>query len=581
VHRLREQCNRLATMTRRDQEKAWRGLREGELWPSCQQLARADPNQALDELETCFKHLTGEPAQEVMSRSDADLDEGKRLSRAACRAVAAAAAAVLARSHPQAGDRTRLMRWAWRAALGGPAEELPAVPLELWAKDTEPASVVRECFREVARKAPAAHEITLARVATLMLLGEHRPTARLTNVPLLLTVPTQQGERGLVARLTIEAVADGTGKPMPSPRMFNLFGAEWHKALDAVARAALRPGSEDFIGEAVDVASGLATAVRGYLKSLIELPDREAPTFLARRRLSTLYVSPDVYRGKRCVPWAGERRTIRRAVVLGQSGEGKTLLAWMDVRALAEEGLSQLDAQSQGVRDINLPVYLPLPAALSAGTLADAVRKAVRKAGGGEQMEEHALATLRTDRGWLFLDALDEAQGAAPLADLLEPLGDGPARAAAWRCRVLVTSRPDCYDPRSLPFAARTYRLAPLTPWQQRRFIGDWFREQPAYRDRFLNQLQEVAELGDLARNPLLLTFTCAVPNARSRVEVCRQPAATTSNRRGTPANGQKPNWRRTWLSGCRNSKAPPWLSRWERCSNWCGPTRSCKPWPG
>jgi predicted NACHT family NTPase len=298
----------------------------------------------------------------------------------------------------------------------------------------------------------------------------------------------------------------------------------------------------------VKVQSQSTTWLIRYLRSLMDLPNRDVPPYLAGRQLTDLYVPPDVQKvesrdgqdrgrtqrrgaaslveeeqgrfwlddDKRTrVAWERERKTIERAVILGRPGEGKTLLARMSVRTIAEASLTDLTTQQKGVRDVIIPVCVRLADVAEKGSVEAAVEAAVRIALRSafpkekdspiiEAVVKHILNALFTDHCWLFLDALDEVPDRASLKASLEPLRDAG-------CHVVVTSRPYGYDSSVLPFASMTeYELAPFTPRQRRRFVGSWFKNEPTRRGRVLELAQGNPQFGDLTRDALLLTLTCA-----------------------------------------------------------------------
>lgn len=146
------------------------------------------------------------------------------------------------------------------------------------------------------------------------------------------------------------------------------------------------------------VRSQLTEGVLVYLDAVQSLPDSTPPSYFAGRRLTALYVPPEVMvqpprqkgeegkrkQGKRPGPlmadddaglfedaaqdatqqpprrvtWAEELPKLRHAVLLGRPGEGKTLLAQMSARQLAAEEYAALQGYHKSVDEVVLPVYL-------------------------------------------------------------------------------------------------------------------------------------------------------------------------------------------------------------------------------
>ena len=291
----------------------------------------------------------------------------------------------------------------------------------------------------------------------------------------------------------------------------------------------------------VKVRSQRARALRGYLESLVRLPDQEAPPFLGERRVTDLYVPPDVAKRKPDdkqggppspddeqwgsfargdddddrIPWETERTKIHRGVILGSPGEGKTLLAQMTVRAIAMEALDDLTSQRKRLDDICIPVCVRLADVAEKGSPEAAAESAIRallkvewpQAEDAPQIErvvQHVLGALFTERCWLFLDALDEVPEPGRLRTALAPLRNA-------RCRVVVTSRPYGYERASLPFDEATeYVLASFTEEQRDTFVGRWFGSNRTGARQMGNLLRDNPAFSDLASNALFLTLACS-----------------------------------------------------------------------
>ncbi len=159
------------------------------------------------------------------------------------------------------------------------------------------------------------------------------------------------------------------------------------------------------LGYVVEVRSLFAIGLRAYLDAVVRMPDEQAPLFLAGRKPSELHEPPDVIklqpedtqggpgsphderwgsfarqepRGRR-VSWSTERPNVTRAVVLGAPGQGKTLLAQMTARDIAQESIRNLDSRSLPLRELAIPVFLRLADVAEAPSLQAAAEARVRK----------------------------------------------------------------------------------------------------------------------------------------------------------------------------------------------------------
>jgi HEAT repeat protein len=317
----------------------------------------------------------------------------------------------------------------------------------------------------------------------------------------------------------------------------------------------------------VSTRSQLSEGLMAYLRLVRDLPDTDALAFIGARRLPEIYIPPDVLnnerKGKgsqqrtdqagtaspinedqrqfsrdkdtrRRIPSERELRNVSRAVILGRPGEGKTLLAKMRARALAEASLRELNGRETDPRHVAIPVWVRLADVAQKGSVSAAVEITIRSWLGDschskeglpfiEALVRHVSAALPTKQCFLFLDALDEVTNRRELKSALGPLRNAETR-------VLVTSRPYGYDRSLLPFASVSeYELAPFTPRQRRQFVHNWFKHDTRCQANVLELVQGNPQFGDLTRNALLLTLTCATverhelrPDETRRVDLYR-----------------------------------------------------------
>ncbi len=312
------------------------------------------------------------------------------------------------------------------------------------------------------------------------------------------------------------------------------------------------------LAELLEFASGLATGLGKYFELLATLPDREEtlPAYMGGRKRTALYVEPllvarvtreegstsqrvapeaqDVYEDALYGEWMWEtervewakvcERMVRgeecRVAILGPPGQGKSLLAEMTARMLAQEGWENLTAQRVGVDGVPLPVVvqlnLLLQGGIRAGETPDAMLRrrlhaALRQMGCEEVAANYIAQHIHEERGWLFLDALDEVSDEAALATVWNALKD-------WHCHVIILSRPYGYAGRRLPFEVTEYRLAPFTHEQVKDFARKWWEEGaqiPLNRDkghaRMAHLLDHSPSVQQISQSPFLLTLLCWV----------------------------------------------------------------------
>lgn len=218
--------------------------------------------------------------------------------------------------------------------------------------------------------------------------------------------------------------------------------------------------------------------------------------------------------------WDEVRANLRRAVILGDPGYGKSWLLRHEARRVAR---AEAEALGQGARradDVRLPVYLHL------GTLAREVD--AHKADGDpfaalvRALHAASPAPLAPDftdwigrhlqagGGLLLLDALDEVEqpSYAPLRDALALLATRAPNNHIW-----LTSRPVGYAAPPFPLRDPAHdaeiELVAFAPGQVVTFIDAWFPPPSPRGQRLRAALARTLPLRGLARVPLLLRFLC------------------------------------------------------------------------
>jgi HEAT repeat protein len=247
---------------------------------------------------------------------------------------------------------------------------------------------------------------------------------------------------------------------------------------------------------------------------------RDEPEHERERAASRDYTDPELARlyeeaareeRQEEAPWEQERPQVRRAVVKGGPGGGKSFLTQTTGIALAQAALDTLDKREQPLDKLVLPVHLTLSAFADPTLPPDPALAVLELLRREYQPPERFLGwlapRLATASIWLLLDALDEVpeEHWGTLAGRLRAL-DGHR----WQTRVLLTCRPANWDRARIPWPELTeYELAPLNEGEIRQFIRRWHTAEPGRGNALLQALERNYPLAHAARSPLIATFLC------------------------------------------------------------------------
>jgi len=215
------------------------------------------------------------------------------------------------------------------------------------------------------------------------------------------------------------------------------------------------------------------------------------------------------------VDWEMIRSELKRGVILGDPGSGKSWLLKYEGRMLVREQLEKLRRGQLRQEETVFPIFFRL------GTFAEEIAKSninilelivhllKQEYGLSEHFLLHVKRWLVGTQCVLLLDGLDEVAEDRRLRmrETLKQLADNSG------CRILLTSRIVGY--RGVPFVRHSGRwkqeleLVAFAQEQIEGFIDNWFAERVEYGSHLLSTLRAEPPLRLLAGIPLLLSFLC------------------------------------------------------------------------
>lgn len=332
----------------------------------------------------------------------------------------------------------------------------------------------------------------------------------------------------------VRTLQDATRYVQGLPRAFECYYQQLIEGLDAT-------GWEDHRGEPVRVRSVKVPIHVLKEERSIRGPDRLDAGFGGRpqtgpsagersdRDRTRQYVDPEVARlyeqgveeRRERVPWSRERRSIRRALILGGPGGGKSFLTQLTAIELAEEGLAKL-GQGDPIEQLPIPIHVSLPVATQDHrSLEDAALARVREILAGkieadvtEELCGYLSGPDHVGQHWLVLDALDQVK-----QDRLEVtrgwLREPWPTSGTAQPRLIVTCRRGNYEgglKEYLPVGKVTeYELALFQPSQVRTFVDGWFRGEPERAQALKGVLSRSYSVSHACTVPIIATLACLV----------------------------------------------------------------------
>jgi hypothetical protein len=239
--------------------------------------------------------------------------------------------------------------------------------------------------------------------------------------------------------------------------------------------------------------------------------DKEPARDFVDPEIAALYEEPTGLKRREEVAWKDERRHVKRAVVIGAPGGGKSFLTEITAVDLAQESLQLLQEQRASLDGLPFPVHVELSALAQPGLSADPgdalMQLLKQKYDPSPRLEAWMRAKLRTEQCWLILDALDQVEepNRPHLTNRLKAV-----ETQGWRCRVVLTCRTANYDRAQVPWATLTeYELAPFGPREIRQFIEKWFGSGNGRGQTLRRVLDRNFSLSHACHTPLIATLTC------------------------------------------------------------------------
>ena len=211
------------------------------------------------------------------------------------------------------------------------------------------------------------------------------------------------------------------------------------------------------------------------------------------------------------VLWRVELPSVRRTVIKGGPGAGKSFLTLWTAAHLAKKALHDLRVGHSPPEELPIPLLFELNQ--DAMAFPEDPENAVTSWLGREMRFEPQFlkwfaTRLKSPNTWIILDALDQAPGSVRIGLrkwLTRVDRDG------WQGHLLVTVRTSEYDRSALPWVERTeVALAALRQAEDvTPFVSRWFPDDGANGQRLLNAIRASAALAEMSTNPLLLSFLC------------------------------------------------------------------------
>jgi len=261
----------------------------------------------------------------------------------------------------------------------------------------------------------------------------------------------------------------------------------------------------------------------GYFEEEESISHREGPA---------MYEQP---RGdKKVAYWDRLRRQLKRAVIVGDPGIGKSWLLQYEGRQVAKEQMDILQQGEQIPDKLLLPLYLHLAALAeeldrSELDIREAIVSIVRRE---FHVPEHGVFWIKQQlfrpQCLLLLDALDEV-AEEQQAKLLEALKQLMRHS---HCNILLTSRRVGYQGSSFALSNTTFKhVVELMAFDQKQvtgFIERWFATDKERKTKLLEAIRREPALSTFARLPLQLALLCQIASTSETIPTQRAKLCET-----------------------------------------------------
>ena len=258
----------------------------------------------------------------------------------------------------------------------------------------------------------------------------------------------------------------------------------------------------------------------------------EEEEYISHREGPAMYEQPKG--DEKVAYWDRLRRQLKRAVIVGDPGIGKSWLLQSEGRQVVKE---QMDILQQGEQ---IPDKLLLPIYLHLGMLAEEldrseldIREAIVNIVRREfHVPEHSVFWIRQQlfrpRCLLLLDALDEV-AEEQRAKLLEALKQLMRHS---HCNILLTSRRVGYQGSSFALSNTTFKhVVELMAFDQKQvtgFIERWFATDKERKTKLLETIRQEPALSTFARLPLQLALLCQIASTSETIPTQRAKLCET-----------------------------------------------------
>ena len=236
-----------------------------------------------------------------------------------------------------------------------------------------------------------------------------------------------------------------------------------------------------------------------------------------------LYEQPQLQTSRERKMWRREvLGEMRRCIVLGAPGAGKSVLSRVTVIKECEAGLTSID-NGLSPNNICLPIYMDLSVNsvhLSSDSPEDVLIRCCRDLGIAGRDEQWVRKRLGAENCIIVLDALDQVEE-SELDNVYRWLDSIEGR--GWKSQIILTCRTASYAPQLLPWSDRyVVAIAPLEPDEVDKAIEFWFGPQSKRAYAIRKLLEGSLGIRHACKSPLVLSLLCAgyetrqlSPNAR------------------------------------------------------------------